>query len=408
MLYDHVRRRSSRARLRAALTAALAITVLWSTGCGSESEATVRASADLSKLDTGSYATKPQDLVANNPERMARNMEALRLADVVPLPQDVDPALTHNSGGAHPFVDAQSFNNSPFESFDAPEFFAAIPGFVAGFAGAARSDEDRDISYDLRHAVMIFGSDASATAAATALTGIKLDTRQGIPAESAKYPSARITWIPDFQELAFWYPTGKFLIGGVVGNHENMSLSASDLDGLLTLSDKAITVISERLKGFEPTAQDKLAALPVDPEGMLRLTLLRPSGDQTAFGFDGALDRRGALHTVDDPDKGRALFEKTGVEFIGHGAGELVRTRDAAAAETYLNTVSANRFQHLIESPPGLPVAKCVKYQGPDSHQFPYHCYVTYGRYAAEVWSQQQQDVYQRISAQYAILANDK
>ncbi|MGW2660281.1 DUF7373 family lipoprotein [Nocardia tengchongensis] len=398
-------------QVRAILAAVLAVTALTATGCGSDPKSEAETTVDLTKLDTGSYATKPQQLVPNDAARMSRNMEAARLGDFVPLPQQIDPALTHNVGGVHAFIDVKAFgSSSPFASFDADAFTASTSGLVAGFGTAAASNEDHlGLGYILRHSVMIFETDAAATAAATALSGMRFDTKTAPdPVQSPAYPSAHVVWIPEYQALSSWYATGRYVIGDVVNHHENMDLKVSDLNALVTLSDKAIGVTVERLKAFQPTPVDQLGALPLDPQGILRLALLRPDGDQAAFGFDGTLSRAAALHREDNPDSGRALFDKTGVDYIAYGAGKLVRTRDAAAAEQFVGVESVGRLWTKIESPPGLPNARCVKYQGPEMFQFPYQCFVTNGRYAAAMWSQQPQDVYQRISAQYAILANDK
>ncbi|WP_433670736.1 DUF7373 family lipoprotein [Nocardia sp. CA-136227] len=397
-------------RVRAIAAALLAITALVTGGCGSDPGAAAET-VDLGKLDTGSYATKPQQLVPKDPARMSRNLEALRLADAVPLPQQIDPALTHNLGGVHTFIDVKAFgNSSPFASFDNDAFTAATPGLVAGFGTAAASNADtKNLGYTLRHSVMIFESDAAATAAAIALSGMRFDTiTNPDPLQSTGYPSARVVWIPQFQALSSWYATGRYVIGDVVNHHENVELKISDPNVMLALSDKAIGVTVERLKDFRPTPVDQLANLPIDPQGILKLTLIRPDGDQTAFALQGTLSRDAALHREDDPNEGRALFDKYGVDFMGFGAGRLVRTRDAAAAEGFVGVESVGRAWHRIDSPQGLPNARCVKYQGPVVFQFPYRCMVAYGRYAAEAWSQQPQDVYQRISAQYAILANDK
>ncbi|WP_458686069.1 DUF7373 family lipoprotein [Nocardia tengchongensis] len=398
-------------QVRAILAAVLAVTALTATGCGSEPKSAAETTVDLAKLDTGSYETKPRQREAIDPVRMGRNLEALRLGDVVPIPSQIDPALTHNAGGVHAFIDVKAFGaSSPFGSFDNDAFTASTPGLVAGFGTAASSNADSlGLGYILRHSVMIFETDQAAAAAATALSGMRFETiTTPDPVQSTAHPDAHVVWIPQFQSLSSWYATGRYVIGDVVNHHENMDLKKSDLNALISLSDKAIGVTVERLKDFRPTPLDQLAALPIDPQGMLRLSLIRPDGDQTSFALEGTLSRTAALHREDVPDTGRALFDKTGVDFIAYGAGRLIRTRDAAGAEQFFASEAFGRLWNKIESPPGLPNARCTKYQGPKVFQFPYQCFVTYGRYVAEMWSQQPQDVYQRISAQYAMLANDK
>ncbi|MFE2995116.1 hypothetical protein ACFXG4_08925 [Nocardia sp. NPDC059246] len=416
MRHGYGRLRSARIGVRAAATAVLAISVLVSAGCGSESRAAEENPVDLSKLDTGNYGTKPRNVQAKNAAQIGRYLEALRLGNIMPLAQDIDPALTRNVPDVNPFTDGDSFladqlagNTAAFGWLNMTEFDANTPGFVAGFQTGARSNEDSTISYELKDAVMVFESNDAAAAAASALARSGFGKNEGTePAHSATYPSAQIAWMAKDQALASWYATGKFVILALAINHENAMLGESDQPGLLALSDKAISVTADRLKAFQPTPKDKLADLPLDPQGMIRMTLIRPAGDSTAFAFDGTLDAHGALHPDDDPNATRALFEKTGVDLVSYGAGQVVRTRDSTAAETYIADKSAVKFEHPIDSPSGLPGARCVEYRGPNQSAAPFSCFAAYGRYAAEVWSTQKQDVYQRISAQYAMLVNSR
>ncbi|MFE3057707.1 hypothetical protein [Nocardia sp. NPDC059239] len=412
MRHGYGRLRSARIGVRAAATALLAVSVLVSAGCGSESHAAEEKTADLAKLDTGSYPTKPQDPTTSDPAKRARILEAVRLGNLLPLASEIDPALTHNGSGANVFTGPNSFGG--YLNID--HFGDDTPGFVAGFATSGRPSEDVFVGYTLTNAVMIFDSDSAAAAAATALARsgmtLELPNTTADPVQSSQHPTAQMIWAPAEQRLASWYPTGKFVVFTMINEIENAvvqnDLHVAPEPAPLAVADKAIDVTTDRLKSFQPTPPDKLAELPPDPDGMLRLSLPRPAGDQTADAFTGTLDQHGTLHIVGDTAVYKALFEKTGMDGAGYGAGILVRTRDAASAETFLDTTSTSRFKHRIEPPTGLPAARCVKYHGPDDNAAPFTCYVTYGRYVATVWSQQQQDVYQRISAQYAILANNK
>ncbi|GAB3207363.1 DUF7373 family lipoprotein [Nocardia tengchongensis] len=416
MRHGFGRLRSARIGVRAAAAVALAVSVLVSAGCGSGSHAAEQAPVDLTKLDVGSYPTQPKDIKPKDPTAWAKYLEAFRLGNTMPLAQDIDPALTHNVPDVNPFIDAGDFladqavgNTAAFGWLNMTEFNANTPGLIAGFQTGARSDADSVISYELKVAVMAFDSDNAAATAAGALARSGFGKNEGAEsAHSTLYPSAQITWIPQTQALASWYPTGKLIILALVINHENSLLGQSDQPGLLALSDKAISVTADRMKAFQPTPPEKLPDLPVDPQSMLRMTVHRPSGDQAAFGFDGMLDTHGAILAAEDPSDARARFEKTGVDFVSYGAGQVVRARDSTAAENYIADKATTRFQRRIDPPSGLSVARCVEYHGPSSGEFPFHCYAAYGRYAAEVWSSQKQDVYQRISAQYAMLANSK
>ncbi|MEU1206769.1 hypothetical protein [Nocardia sp. NPDC005825] len=402
--------------MRAAAAAALAISVLVSAGCGSESHAAEEQAVDLSKLDTGNYSTKPRNVKANDPARIGRYLEALRIGNFMPLAQDIDPALKYNVPDVNPFTNGDSFladkiagNDAAFGWLNRTEFDTNTPGFVAGFQTGARSEDDPTISYEIKTAVMEFESDTSAAAAATALARSGFGKNEGTePTHSTAYPTAQIAWLPKYQALASWYPTGKFIVLALAINHEKSTLGESDQAGLVALSDKATAVVADRLKEFRPTPADKLGDLPLDPQGMLRMTLIRPDGDMTAFAFDGTLDAHGALLAEEDPNTARSRFEKAGADAVSYGAGQVVRVRDYAAAESYITDKASTKFQRRIDSPPALPGVRCVEYRGPSRTEPPFRCLAAYGQYAAEVWSTQKQDVYQRISAQYAMLVNSR
>ncbi|MEU6580780.1 hypothetical protein [Nocardia sp. NPDC046763] len=411
MRHGFGRLRSARITVRTVAAAVLAVSVMVSAGCGSDSQPAQEETVDLSKLDTGSFATKPQDPTTSDPEKRGRLLEGLRLGNAVPLVSDIDPSLSYNPDSTLVFIEPNSFGGH----LNVDHFADDTKGFIAGFATSGRPSEDPALGYTLTNAIMTFDSEAAATSAATALahTGFALRGSPEVdPLQSSQHPAAQIIWAPTEQRLASWFPTGKLLIFSMIDQAENYSVEqtfgVATEPAPLDLVDKAINVTTDRLKTFQPTPPDKLAGLPLDTDGMLRLTLPRPAGDPTANAFTGVLDQHGALHMVNKPIKYRELFDKTGTDLVSYGAVVLVRTRDTASAQTFLDTTSTSRFLHRIDPPTGLPTARCSKYKGPDEHAAPFACYVSYGRYVATVWSQQQQDLYQRTSAQYAILASGK
>lgn len=411
MRHGFGRLRSARIGVRAAAAAAVAVLVLVSAGCGSESHAAEEPTVDLSKLDTGNYPTKPQDASTKDPASRARAIEGLRLGNILPIASEIDPTYSYNPDSTLLYAGPNSFGGR----LNVDHFADDTRGLIVGFATSGRPSEDPSLGSTLTNAVMIFDSEADATSAATALahSGFSL---QGNPEvdflQSNQHPAAQIIWAPTEQRLASWYPTGKLVVFSMVDEVENLSVEQTF--GIapeptpLDLVDKAIDVTADRLKSFQPTPPDKLTGLPLDPDGMLRLTLPRPAGDPTANAFTGTVDQHGALHMVRKPARHRDLFAKSGIDLVSYGATILVRARDDESARAFLDATSTSRFLHRIDPPTGLPTARCSKYKGPDEHAAPFACYVSYGRYVATVWSQQQQDLYQQTSAQYAILANNK
>ncbi|MFD7841536.1 hypothetical protein ACFV4K_01170 [Nocardia sp. NPDC059764] len=388
------------------------------TGCGAESTAREVESVDPTSLDTGSYATAPTQVTASDADAAGRAAEAMRIGDAMPLPMDIDPALTINTGGVRPFTSVSDLlipemrgGKSAFGWLEDTAFTTDPTGFTAGFATSAQTDVDADLGYQLTDLVLSFDNAGDAAAAAEVFASARfLDWGEGSgePTRSEAHPGALLSLQPVRQVVAGFYPVGSFVIGTLIQNQEKASEKISDLPDLIAKFDKAIAVTEDRLKSFHPTPPDRLTSLPLDPLGMSRLTLPRPAGDRTAHGFNGALDAHGALHREYDSGEALSLFAKDGVDAVGYGAGVLYRTRDDTAAKDLLDTYFVDKFRHRIEAPAGLPGARCTKYHGPNRRAFPFDCTVAYGRFVAHVWSQQRQDASQRISAQYAILANDK
>ncbi|MEV6771300.1 hypothetical protein AB0N05_22035 [Nocardia sp. NPDC051030] len=402
MLFDIGRRPHARAAVAAVLSALALVTV----SCGSESDSDTGQSVDLAKLDVGNYPTKPQPWEPKDRTEAARNQEGLRLGDIMPVGEEIDPALKI-PGATRPFLKAaKPTGGTMFSWLNTSEFTNNTPGLVAGFGAAAESNLDREISTRLSNNVLLFDSDAAAASAASALARSGFEKSSGGPAQtrSTQYPTASVMWLTEYQVLASWYATGRFVIVEVVEEHTNVLLKQPDQTPLLALADKAISVTADRLKAFQPTPKDKLADLAVDSEGMLQRSLR--TADAT---FTGTLDAHGALHMADGLDsRSSALYEKTGVDIVGFGGRELFRARDSAAAATLVRESTTNRVLVAAESPPELPQARCVKYRGPVTSTVPYYCNVSYGRYAARVWSDQLKDAQQQIAAQYAILVNSK
>ncbi|MFC9993678.1 hypothetical protein [Nocardia sp. NPDC127526] len=398
---------------RVALAAGASFLLMATAACGSESNAAGEQSVDLAKLDVGNYPTQPQEWAPEDRSEAVRIVEALRLGDVMPLAEEVDPALKYPVAGTPYTKPGKSTGGTMFGWLNKDDFASNTPGLIAAFGSAAGSNLDRGISTVLINNVLLFETDEAATSAAASLARSGFADTKGRavePGVSAQYPTASVMWIPDFQVLASVYATGKFVIIEVVQDNVNRAMryfdpGHSDQSVLVALADKATSVTIDRLKAFEPTPPSSLAELPLDPEGMQRITL-RSSGTI----FTGVQNDHGALHNADGLDnRSRALYDDAGVEYVSVGAGELTRARDSDAAVSLALEYTRNRLLIPADSPRELPGARCVKYRGPlESTTVPYYCTVAVGRYAARVWSSQLPDAHQQIAAQYAILVNGK
>lgn len=397
--------------LRGSLTALLmAVALAATTSCGSDSgAAAAEPPVDLGKLDVGSFRSAPEDYAPPQPVFVARVFQAERLGDLMPLPSEIDAGLKLNdSTDVHAFLaPSDGGHNSPMFGWVKPDGFDDLAkGFIAGFATTGETEE---VGYRLSVSALMFETDVQARAAQAALAqrGPDAGASSFAQARSPSHPDANAYWIPDVQALVSFYATGKLVLVTTVQDQENVTLKVSDQGLLESLADKAITVTSEKVKSFEPTPAAKLAGTPLDPDGLLRISLRRPKGD-SFMNMPGVYGAHGYLQLREDPDKTGRTFERYGVDRVVSDAGLLLRTRDAKSAKEYFDNELSDKHLVTADSPPGLPNARCQKYHGPEYGAIPYYCTVTFGRYVAQMWGEQLPEVHQRISAQYAILARNK
>ncbi|WP_425296810.1 DUF7373 family lipoprotein [Nocardia cyriacigeorgica] len=228
------------------------------------------------------------------------------------------------------------------------------------------------------------------------------------PAKLNKFPAAHVRWQPGQQTLASWLAQDEFVIVTIAYNAEALMLGESDLPGLSALAEKAITATSTSLEKFEPTPADKLMENSIDPDGMRSISLARPMGD-SFVNVPGTYDLHGSLHFPTDPVERKQELVDAGVDRVAHDAGELYRTADAESAQELKDKSSQlNRMFRSAPAPKGLPQATCTEYKGPAQGAIRFYCHVAFDRYYAFMAAEQLLDAQQRISAQYAILANSK
>ncbi|WP_330183317.1 hypothetical protein OHB26_06485 [Nocardia sp. NBC_01503] len=398
---------------RTALTAALTVAVALTAACGSDS-ATAPADpvVDLASLDVGNQTTQPKFYDKPVSIEHAKLMEALRLAGYIPLPSEVDPEVKYPaqtmSVTVRTFIDFGSAAIHNRLDTDPAVLRAAAPGFMSGFVTSGKSDEKISLAYELENLVLLFTDEQSAAAAAPALGQADFDSTPGaqrVPID--KYPAAYALAEPkDGGPLRSWYATGRFVILTYVYDSVMGEIKERDLPKLVTRVQRSLDVIPPAIAKFPATPQDKLMDIPVDPDGVLARALPTVLADSAQAGIPGVYDRHGGLQVVQGADEEK-LFDEAGVDRVAWKGNYIYRARDAAGAAKIVEAHSAtSRLFRPVASPPNLPNAKCRKYTGPAFGAISHYCYVSYGRFAAEVSANQLLDAQQRIAAQYAILVN--
>lgn len=388
------------------LAAGLVALSVSAAGCGSDSPPPTPV-VDVSHLDVGSYATAPREIGKPGFDR-ARLSEGQRLASFVPLPMDIDPRFTVQSGSGTNVT--LGFIETVYAlELSADPFRAITPGFIAGFYSLGYSESDILIATSLTNTVLLFSDQQAATLAAPALAQAVAE-KKGLSAPVAigNRPDAFAFWKPGTQELYAFQASGQYVIYTTIRDRAKILLETTDLPAMVALTEKSFDTVGTRLREFRPTPRDKLTDVPLDRDGMLGRSLTRPREDDWS-NPPGLYDRTGALHMSDDPLSDKKLFEEAGVDWIANSAGNVYRAEDSAGAQLIRDRHSElSKLYRRIDPPKNLPDARCREFRAKNSLVLRFHCVVSYDRYTAEVRSGQLIDVQQRISAQYAILTKAK
>ncbi|MGW4243790.1 DUF7373 family lipoprotein [Nocardia sp. NPDC004722] len=402
---------------RVALAAATLLAVALTTACGSGAgtdSAPAEPVIDLSKLDTGNFPTQPKVYDKAGNTDLGKAVAAERLANYLPLPSEIIPEAKYAppamSGAVRPFIDFGSGAVKLRTTAPGSAFTAAAPGFLSGFVTTANSDPTAGLAYQFENLVLLFTDEQSARAAAPALGQTDLDASPGsqrVGIDGHPDAFAYLDTNLDFNgTIRSWYATGRYVILTYIWDNVMAETGVSDPGKLTDRVKRALDVIPPALAKYQAPTADQLTEQPVDLDGVLGRALPTVSDDQSERGIPGVYDGHGARQLFPGDDDA-ALFDKAGVDRVAFNGGEVFRARDAAGAAAVVAAHSRiSRTYRPADSPQGLPNALCRKYTGPQKFTISYYCFVTHGRFAAEVSANQLLDAQQRISAQYARLVN--
>lgn len=406
--------RIGRGLFLAGLVASLVVT----TACGSDSEkpAATQPTVDLSQLDVGNNRTTFKEYGKPNSPEQAKLVAAMRLGNQLPLPHEIDPESKYPpaavSDAVRTFIQYKSSAiklrmRANLDQLDE----TAGKGLICGFVTTARSSDVPSLAYELENLVMLYDTAENAAAGANALADAEMASEAGNePIQIGKFPTARGQVNPGGPgQLRSWYAVGRYVIFTYVYDSVMGALKTADQAKLVALAEKSIETISPRIKEFPAVTADKLMDQDVDPDGVLGRALHTVSVDENQRGIPGVYDRHGGLQLSSYPVEDAKLFEETGVDRVAWQGGFVFRARDAAGAQKVAaERAKLSRVFRSVESPKNLPFARCIEYVGPERFATKYYCTVSFDRYAAWQAANQLNDLHQRISAQYAVLASAK
>jgi hypothetical protein len=281
-----------------------------------------------------------------------------------------------------------------------PEGIATVAsqaGMINGFA-SARQDPDREA---MVNAVLRFPDPAAATAASTAMA-------EAAASQPVKGVTPTVVVIPGHPDaVASTYPftpNGSTQTSATVrsftprGPYVFMHFvqSVDGVDRATGLVAKAIDAQGPAIDEFTPAGD--LAAVPLDPTGLLARTLPAAVAEAAK---NAVYATRGAEHFQSNPVASETLFSDTGTTQVAMGGTNVYQTKDDGAAVMIINAFS----QEMTSD--GMAAADTVTAL-PDSHCYAlpqaFYCVAPAGRYAIEARSEQLADVHQQLSAQYVLL----
>ncbi|ATL65792.1 hypothetical protein CRH09_05740 [Nocardia terpenica] len=404
-------------RLGIGLLAIVSTSVLAATAaCGSDRPAAVSPDpvVDINQLDIGNYTITPKVFGKPDDIEMARVAEAMRLGDSLPLPMQIDPEAKYApsalGGMVRTFIDFNTQALAHRTGADLKLLADQTPGLLYGYSTTGRTAET-SLATELDNVVMVFDSEQHATTAADTFEKIDLGTKpDNAPVAIGKYPTAHAHASPSEPGLLrSWYSVGRYVIFSYIYDGVMGLVGNTDMPKLVARVEKSIDTITPAVQKFVPTPVDQLLQIDIDPDRMLSRTLSTVNVDNSQSGIPAYYSAHGGLQISSAPDDDTKLFADTGVDRVAWKGGFVYRARDAAAARKLVEIRGrATHRLRRVDPPRNLPFAQCRGLRVPQTVVVNFYCSVSYGRYAATVSANQLADVQQRISAQYALLVNNR
>lgn len=356
------------------------------------------AVVDPKLLDVGTYPTVPYPPlgVAGSPEAGVI-ADAKQMANFVVGPWAIDERLID------PYLDSFYLIDTATALMGlGPETVAVAAGkrgLINGFA-SERQETDKTA---LVNAVLRFSDPGAAAAAAAdmgdasakfAIAG-STPTVVAIPghpdAVASTYPFTPHGSDKTRATIRSFTPHGPYVLMQFVQ-------AVDGVDAAAALVAKAIDAQGPSIDQFKAAAPDALAAVPLDPTGLLAKTLPTTSA---ARAKNAVYDIRGAAHFQTDPIASTKLFKENGVSEVAMAKTNVYQAKNAAGAIAITDSFGMEVTSEGTAAAAPIP-------QLPHSHcmGFPkgFYCVAPAGEYAIEARGEQLLDVQQQISAQYVIL----
>ncbi|MGI5216976.1 DUF7373 family lipoprotein [Nocardia sp. CA-290969] len=378
---------------------------------------------DLATLDTGAYGVEPLEVPDSGDPRRGHILESVRMAEFLIDPVEVDPVLRSSA-------DAVGLLPLPTPAKVASVVLAEQVGDVLErhgmLAGAVVTGADIDpemynpaigSTRALLVLVMRFPDSGAAQRAAQEIDAVDAAVnRDNVAVDIPEHPAAHGHWRPGVPTLAASAAHESYVVNVLAGD------TTPDPAVLGDLAARAIDAQIHRLRDFVPTPPDRIAALPLDPEGLVRRMIPQAprrweypavtamSGQRTA-GWAATAQVSGVSFGPRATYLRSNRKERGGVEASAvSGFNQLRRYSDPAAARTAFDgQVRFNLDGGLrpVEGPAGVPDVRCLESSDLDLLSLTrFVCHVYYDRYLVTLFAREIGSARQRAAAQYGLLVN--
>ncbi|WP_278262197.1 hypothetical protein [Nocardia sp. AG03] len=398
---------------RTPVIAALGAVAVLLAGCSAVTGTATPGEIDVRTLDVGRYTTTPADIESGRKPTDGAILEGLRMGGAIVFPHDVDADLTHNWGTDVLETPRRTADASAISNVNLPvlERHRMITGFDIAEGDRAFDAKTPAIETDARVTRVVllrFPGAAAAEAAARDLEATDFAVSpDNQPVPIPGYAAAHAHWRPGVKTIGATFAHGEIVVSLFLQH------PSPDIDALARRVAAMLDAQVPLLEQFTPTAPDRLADLPRDPDGLLRRTLIPgPANQQIAVSSRefGAWPGRASLHyRPSEPAELAAAWDRGGVDSVANSyTTTLFRFRDEDAAtdfgDTWQRTLSSST--HPVSAPENLPGAHCAERRSAPGSAALTRCYVSYRRYGAFVSGPEPTGVRQQAAAQYALLAN--
>jgi serine/threonine kinase PknH len=370
-------------------------------------------SVDLSKLDVGRYGTKPRPVPGPATKEEGLFLESFRLVEGIANPYDVDPLLDHVYGNAvvDPKTAATSIagTGTPLAQ-PVLEKYGMITAYLVEGISKRLVNFSREKSGDFLMVMLTsFPNEDSAARAAAEMDAVDFAVNpENRSATIPGYPKAKSHYRPASPSIAATMASSR-----VVASIAARSDSSPNLDYLIQRVKRTLDLQTPLMAKLIPGVDAGLTALPLDPDNMLSRTFVAGEQPKVSVNF-GSIGPRGAGLCADSQARKDGLFGEAGIDRCAFSTdGQLVRAKDDASAKSLVpKMVEAARqefIDHDVAAPEALQDARCIEQKEAiwaDNANARFVCFVSFGRYVASVWSNEEKDARQRAAAQYAILVN--